>query len=63
MVTGGRGHEPYAHFGDDAEVGLGEDTIGVRAETIGEELPSVVAGESAHTGSHYLSVRQYNLHS
>lgn len=55
-------HQPEAHLGDDAIVGLGKDTIQVWAIAPLEYLPDVGVGDATHGGAQHLAVGQDHFH-
>jgi hypothetical protein len=46
------------HFGDNAVVRLGEQTIRIWTKTVGKELPSIRARHGSHARSHNFSICQ-----
>ncbi|MCY1420624.1 hypothetical protein D9M71_362510 [compost metagenome] len=56
------GHQPEAHLGADAVVGLGEHAVQGRAVAPLEYLPGVVAFHAAHAGPVDVTVGQHHFH-
>src|SRR5690606_20977318 len=56
------GHQPEAHLGADAVVGLGEHAVQGRTVAPLEHLPGVVALHAAHTGAVDVTVGQDHFH-
>ncbi len=58
----GSRHEPDAHAGDDAEVGLLEQALDAGTEAVLIDVPRLAVGHRAHAGAQDLTAREHHLH-
>ena len=57
-----RRHQPHAHLGHDAVVGLGEDAIERRPVAPLENLPGVRVRHRTHAGAQHVAIGQHHFH-
>ncbi len=55
-------HQPQAQLGDDAEIGLREDSVEIGTKAPFEHLPGIAVGQRSHAGAQHLAGRQHHFH-